>query len=1038
MLGHLGVNVDLVPLVVIVSLGLLAVCIETFSDVPELHWDEGRPEDSVAMDPEFLIKWFDSSLGLPSMHINDLEQTADGYLWFATADGLARYDGVNVMTLGAEKLGRAGPDVPTAMWSSPSKAQLWVSHFGGLSRVSPLSSRYWPLDEVFRPERVWRMWPNDGALLLSWHRSLLRFSEEQYRRIAFETVDWGEVLSVAQLPSSELVVGGSKGVWRWSGASDDLPLEILTADGESAKRVDRILQLSNGRVLLSRPWGLGELRGQFVVPLLRYRRNDRAVHTSFLFQARDGEVWLGVSGLGVFRLRADDPGYYREMPYFNGINLGDGLQDHEGGFWIVSGRHGVGRMWRRPVKSISPSWRNRTSRCHAVLPGPRGEVWVGTNAGIFFFQDGKSKHFSSPKLEDGVDVRCLAFDTEGRLWYSTASGIGLLSDGHYYEPSADVCPLSDQEIARCIIARRDGTLWVAAQRGLFKIDPSEVGLPVAGSGESWLCLPERERIAFSFADGEPLIQEMYEDSDSTLWLGTAEHGLLRESVDKDHWIQIGEQSGLSSMSVTDICHDQKGRLWVGSSRGLNLLTNGRVYSITTAQGLHDDVINSVDSDGVGGLWLGCNKGIVRLLCDELAESLVSGQASELQQIVYTQADGMPVSETYGGHGQSSAVLGDGRLCFATHSGVALVDPNNPFTVTNSPPVTLRRVEVDQKVVKEWLTFDPAAVPKLIVPPGTGHLVEIFFSANTFSGSGQIAYRYRLDGLGSDWIEVDEGRSAVYTDLRPGNYRFTVVAANRHGAWNRSGASLELEVLPTIVQTLWFRMSAGLCFLAVIYEGHRRRLRRRDERSRFELAIGLEKERARIAGEMHDDLGNQLARIAYLSSGADAPGATHRNVKISSIARDSIGTLNEIIWAMSSENDTVGELCDYLQEYAARLADDTGGRVLVTVDVSETNQELSSFVRRNVFLVFKEALNNAIKHSGTSTVWLTLRCIEGNLNGSVRDEGLGLPEGVRRASGQGLVNMKKRVRSLGGELSVNSSPGQGVNVSFVVAMKSPKS
>ncbi len=996
--------------------------------VAEWHWNEGAVGTQAPLEDEFLIEWYGTLDGLPTTQVSDLAQTRDGYLWFAALDGLARYDGMFMETFRPKPLGQSGPGVPTALWVGSDSYDLFVSHFGGLSRIAGLDVRTSLLAESQQAFRALRLWPGpDETLFLSWRHSILSFQNEKFVEISFEERDWGEVLSVERLQGGDFLVGGTKGLWRWSGKAIEIPDEVRTVAGGKLKRVDQMLELKDGTVWVSCPWGLMSLRDGQLSPKLRYRRNDRAVSTAFLFQANKGEIWLGVSGLGVRRFNPDAAGIGRELNYFHGLDLGVAREDFEESIWLVARKFGVGRLWRRPVMAVRPKYRSEDSLCHAIYAAQDGNVWVGTNRGVYQLRNGAVSHVDHPLIEDGLRVRCFAEDQQGQLWFTQASGIGVLRSDSYHQPREDVCPLPETIEPVCLVARKNGEMWLGCKDGLYRFDPAEARIGEDNPYEPWLCLPELQRVDLGMERDSVAVQLLFEDRDSRLWVGTSGDGVYHESA--AGWVHLDESDGLRDLSISDFCLDGDGRLWVGTSRGLHLWRDGFFDAVTFGDGLHNDVINALTIDLSGDLWVGTNQGVLRFSADDLAEAVVNRRVLEIPQIVYTRADGMPVSEISGAHGQSSERLPDGRLCFATESGLALIDPSDVGPVAAPPPITIRKVELDQVVVKEWLTFNPEKTPELVIPPGQGQLIEIYFAANTYLGTGRMAYRYRLLGLDQEWVHVDEGRSAVFTGLSPGRYQFQVIAANRHGVWNHEGASIDLWVQPMFYQTGWFVVLVLLGLFVASYGWHRNRLAIQRERSTLEMAIGVERERARIAGEMHDDLGNQLARITFLSSEENGRGRDERMAKITSIARDSIGSMNEIVWAISAEGGTIRGLFEYIQDYGLRLAEDAGLQLCMELAHEGVDRSLAFSVRRNVFLVFKEAINNAIKHSGSAVVSLELRWNGEMIFGSVADEGIGLSRGFHHPARHGLANMRKRVKSLQGEMRMDSAPGQGVTLSF---------
>lgn len=395
-----------------------------------------------------------------------------------------------------------------------------------------------------------------------------------------------------------------------------------------------------------------------------------------------------------------------------------------------------------------------------------------------------------------------------------------------------------------------------------------------------------------------------------------------------------------------------------------------------------------------------------------------GRVPKVVGTSYGTWDGLETSECSGGCQPSSCRTADGRLWFPTRKGLACLSPVTLQTNLPPPPVVIEQVLADGVALVERSDQTVSAPPRppgnlvpaslstthspLVVHPGRLRL-EFHFTALNLTAPEQVRFRYRLDGYDKVWVEAGRRRTASYGTLPPGRYVFRVAASNRVGLWTLEPAAVALKILPYLWQTWWFYLSsyltAAAALAATVSLASRRRHRRNLEN--LERRQALERERARIAQDMHDDLGASLTRIGLLSqtaaTGVADPLRTAGYLgQIYASARDLIRAMDEIVWAVNPRHD--------------------------------------------VFLAFKEALHNAVKHSGAQEVRISLELRPAGFDLHIHDDGMGfdpsrLPapalDSDRLASGNGLANIRNRLGSIGGAATIASTPKQGTCVSLAV-------
>jgi signal transduction histidine kinase len=378
------------------------------------------------------------------------------------------------------------------------------------------------------------------------------------------------------------------------------------------------------------------------------------------------------------------------------------------------------------------------------------------------------------------------------------------------------------------------------------------------------------------------------------------------------------------------------------------------------------------------------------------------------------------------------------MAFATDRGIALVDPAHLPRNLVRPPVYIESVDIgDRHVV---IGTEPAVTCRI---PAGFERVEIRYTALSFAGPEKVTFSRQLLPLEPRPTVVRGERSVVYNYLPPGTYAFRVTAANNDGVWNPEARNVTLVVLPFFWQTVWFRTLAALLLAAVsgtiAWYVSRRRLQQRVERLERERAV--ERERTRIANDMHDELGAQLTRITMLSESARRQAADPARVgerlsQIYETARDVTKAMDEIVWTVNPGHDTLESLVTYLEKYTVDFLGTAGVACRIDAPFETTSWTPNAEVRHNLFLCVKEALTNVVRHSPATMVVLTIRADNREFSVQVADNGRGLPAdgpgnetSPRAGGGNGLANLHARMRRLGGSCEIVSAPGAGCSVTF---------
>jgi signal transduction histidine kinase len=548
-----------------------------------------------------------------------------------------------------------------------------------------------------------------------------------------------------------------------------------------------------------------------------------------------------------------------------------------------------------------------------------------------------------------------------------------------------------------------------------------------------------------------------------LWAAFDGVGVARLTGNDAMWLTRRE--GLPTHFVRALHEDSEGNLWIGTMAGLSCWRNGAMSTWTTAHGLLNDAILQILEDAAGRLWLGTRAGIMRVDKRDL-RLVADGRKPLLEVYAYGRGEGMLSVECSAGSSPSAARTADGKLWFPTAQGLVMIDPAKlGRNRSPAPPVHIEEVRVDGKIVAQPHVSPPPAAsqskiqnPKSRIEqlPATTRRVEFIYTAPALATPERVRFRHRLEGFDADWTDAGPSRSAAYTKLAPGEYHFQVIASNNDGVWNETGHSWSFRVLAPFWKRAWFLSLAGIVTAGGVGAMARfvsvRHLRRK--LARLEEAHAVEKERMRIAQDMHDEIGGKLSRISFLSDMAcqnvlPSSDAGKQMDQVSETARDVIRTVDEIVWAVSPRNDTLDSAIHYICRHAEEFFELTPIELQLELPGEVPALRLSAEVRHNLFCAVKEALHNVLKHAQASEVHIKFAVRPVEFEVTVTDNGCGFEVAdVFKVSGNGnpavhagdgLLNMRERLESVAGRCRIESAGGRGTTVVFVIPLShNPKS
>ena len=491
--------------------------------------------------------------------------------------------------------------------------------------------------------------------------------------------------------------------------------------------------------------------------------------------------------------------------------------------------------------------------------------------------------------------------------------------------------------------------------------------------------------------------------------------------------------GLTNPDARSLWCDEEGGVWVGTlGGGLFRLKGGRFDAITTADGLPDDTINGMVEDGEGTLWCSSYNGVFGC-ARRLLTQYERGRQPELVCRWLSPADGLDYRACSGAGQPVMSRAPDGRLWFVNQSSLGVFDPRTALGTALTPNVLVEAVVVDGTEIS-------ATGPEGIRVPSSARRFEFRYAALNLARPEQARFRHRLIGLDDEWVEAGPGRVAQYSRLPPAEYRFEVMAAGGGGSWQTAATPLVLRVVPRFWELTSLRvLGAFLVFGAAVGSAFlvsRSRLKRR--LLLLEMKQATDRERRRIAQDLHDDLGGTLTEIGILAAAVEAdsprsPAAPGLSAEVRAKADALLGALDEIVWAVNPRHDSAASLAEYISCYSQDFLRSAGIRTRVDI-YGALAAALTPERRHGLFLAAKEALNNVVRHAKATLVRLRVQVLDGRLVVQIADDGCGFDPDHPGRDGNGLRNLRERLVPLGGSVQVRSEPGKGTTVELSLPLK----
>jgi signal transduction histidine kinase len=945
--------------------------------------------------------------------VNVLAQTTDGYIWLGTATGLYRFDGIHF-----ERYAPLDQKLPAriveSLYATPDNGLLVGFRDGGASLIRDgVVSVYLVAGDVKEMSTV-RSFAitRDGVVWAAANNGLFRLIDSRWQLVGAE---WAYPWLVAQT----LFVDRSGTLWVAGSDSVVFLREGETQFRTTAERVvahpfdiNGILQAPDGAMWIEetsnsiRPLAIQH-------PSTPHRRPEIIVGSYGAIFDEAGCLWIASLGDGVGRVcfpekLQDSKTFQTAAEIFsdkNGLTSNYApsiLEDREGNVWVGTSA-GLDRFQSsNVVLSAFPSKVNDM----ILIAGDHGDIWSGGLNWEFSHLDGS--RLTTLKIPEAWATACGLRNPDGTFWLGGPTGLAHVVDGRFYFMARP----KEIENAWVTSVAKDkfGALWVVSQPGgLFRI--------VNGV---WTTVNSQPR-AFP--------RNLYADAEGRIWVGYL-HGYLAVFENgKARVFQISD--GITVGNVTAI-YEHRANIWIGGETGLELYREGNFHRIIAANSAALWRISGIVESSDGDLWLNTASGIVQIQRSELERSLQNGSYRvAIRQFGYL--DGLPGTSAKT-RARPTVVQGsDGRIWFSVANGIAWIDPAHILKNSIPPPVYITDGLANGKEYPIGGNID--------FPAHTRN-IRIAYTGLSYTVPERVQFRYRLDGLESDWEDPGTRREAIYTNLRPGRYRFRVIASNNDGVWNEAGALLDFSIAPAFYQMTWFYASCAAVLLLLLLAGYQLRIRHLQR----QFAIGLEarvNERTRIAREFHDTLLQSFQGLILKFQRARnvLPGRPEQAMALLDAALDKAehaisegrDAIHDIRDSMSYGSD-LAEVVSALQDELTSENDATDLPTfqVITEGVARAIDPVNS---KEIYRITREALRNAYYHARARNIEAEIRYEEKLLTVRIRDDGIGIDEHRLGDSGHarhfGLQGMRERATRIGAQLDIWSQQGSGTEIELRV-------
>ena len=1006
--------------------------------------------------------------GISGISVSAITQDNEGFIWIGTVDGLKKFDGYTT-TIFHHKIDDSTSLVDDEIITLcvDNNDNIWVGTVNGLSIYNKKENSFSSFNNT---KEV------DSSIC---GNVITGLTKDDHGNIWISSYDGGVCVGKKTKngylfqQSKELIKNNTTG----------LSNQLFAVDFDTNKNL--WVASDNGLYFFSKDRKFQKKLTANTADKLALARNS----VYKIFTAKDGSVW--VSGKGML-----DRITYREaggnynfsikhyLPFIANINeltnwnINDFILDNNNNGWIATNDFGVIKFTLKAdsIYNIERFENNETSTTslasslvNKLFQDKFGTIWIGTEKGVSKYLPSKKK-FNESALLSGLqlnrDILAILYDKQERLWigYDSDTVLIIAKEADKIKKTYLKLPGSSKNIidqVNAIYQGANGSIYFATlQQGIFVFKNKSGSL---NNGAGWQIINRKNNTAL-------ISNNVYcftEDKENDLWIGTYK-GLYKYNILTNRLSPVYISPSLKAMpgySVSTIFIDEEDAVWCGTDDGLVILKSNKVQSIykriqNDSTSLNHNEINCIISDKQKNIWVATKAGLnrfdgktrkfkrvniaeelsqeqIKILHEDVAGNLWMGTYHGLlkfdtkQNKIYTYSltDGLPSDQF---HANSKAVDENGIIYFGTKKGIISFNTIKLQPATIIPPIVITNIKILNQDIN---TLADAAIINTYKKECTLKLnynqnfISFEFAALNYINAQSNNYSYILEGIDKDWIQAGNKRFADYTDIKPGNYTFKVKAANSDGVWNETPATITVIIMAPWWQTWWFYLFCCVAAAAIIYTIYRIRINQ---------LIKFYNLRSNIAKDLHDDVGSALSSISLLSNMAQqGKTTTHLQPeeifsRIGDTSQKMIDLMDDIVWSVNPDNDRFSNMLIRMREYTAEMLEAKNINFDFVVDTNTNDLKIPMYMRKDYFLIYKEVINNLAKYSQAKNASIKIEHTAKNLKTTITDNGQGFDIN-KLSAGNGLNNIKKRVKDLHGTLSINSQISKGTCVTLSIAV-----
>jgi|GEM_PF-1176407 len=976
------------------------------------------------------IQYLDVEQGLNYSYVLDLCEDKKGSLWFAMdAAGLVKYDGINITNytvkegLSHDDVHCLFPDRNNNIWlgtqrgvtcfdgknfiqytekeglsnnmvtsiSEDKKGNLWFCTFGGVTKYNGKDFTHYSRKEGLPSDTVYDcMEDRNGSMWFATYHGAAKFDGNFFTHYTRE-------------------------------------------DGLAAETVTRILEDKDGNIWFATIKGINKFDGKD----LTYFSKDDGLSSDLslsMISDRNGNIWIGTLGGGLNKFDGKNFTHYDIEQGLSNNKLRAIIQDKNGNIWCGTDGGGVNKISVTSFDYKIPEEVMDNNRIRPILKDKKGNIWLGTDDGHVGKLEAEQKQrgerlFTYYKIQDkfiAKGQRSLLQDKKGNIWIGT-TGAGIIKyDGTNFTNYSLGTSVEKQAIFD-MLEDKKGNIWFGTRDGdIARYDGKDFAF-------------------YKIQQGLPgsIIYSMLEDKKGNIWFCTEGAGVYK--YDGEALTNYTEKEGLFCKKVTSIAEDDNGNIWFGSlGSGVCRFDGSSFTYYTEQQGLSNNNVWSVFCDPSNNLWFGTNKGLTLFVPKSNDQQKLKTGYSVYN---FDSRDGLKAID-FNLH--SVCLDKDNHIWWGTGKGVTSFDLNTGFHSDSLRSLHLNNIEINEQFydfrnlsdsLHKKISFR-SVIPfsncpeNLSLSYDLNHL-SFNFSAIDWSAPDKIKYSYRMIGLNESWSRPIEEPVADYRNLGFGSYQFQVRAIGQSQIWTAPFV-YDFTIRPAWWQTWWFKVLLILAALTAAFLVGRfiYFYQLRKQKVALEKKLAVQYERQRISAEMHDDIGAGLSGIRLLTeitkNKINDEQAAAEIEKIYQSVGDISSKMKEVIWSLNAENDNLLNLLSYLQKQVRSWLEHYPCRLSIELPDNIPAVEIKGEARRNIMLIFKEAIHNIIKHSRATEVRIRVNCSDQQLGIIISDNGKGMTGDQTNNVGNGMKNMRNRVENLNGKLSIKN--GEGLTLTFEIPLQ----